>query len=158
MNQRSLLLIGIGGALALVLGCRETPPSPASTTKVPEPTGELLVGKVTYRGAPVTGGWVILVDPNGTEVKGAILRNGTFRIPYLTVGTKRVAIETESIKDAMAKYEELEKRHAPGQDVPRKESVPVYVKIPEKYTKVGESGLTVTIKTGENHQDFDLKD
>jgi hypothetical protein len=132
--------------------------SDSSPKKVKLPTGEVLAGKVTYNGAPVTGGTIKLVEVDGKVIDGAILRDGTYKFNFLSLGDKKVAIETESIKNEMKDYDQRAKNPPPGMDIVPRKYVRVYVLIPSKYAKAETSGLTATIKKGENAQDFHLTD
>jgi hypothetical protein len=160
--HRILLCCGIFAAQVLFSGCGGTEPAPKSsgtaTMKMYEPTGEVLTGKATYNGRPVTGGRIKLFEPKGREYETHLRRDGTYKFSYLPMGELKVVIETESIKNEKTKWDELAKHPTPGLDIPPAESVPIYVKIPEKYRKPETSGLSVIIKKGENTQNFDLKD
>lgn len=164
MVHRRLFFLGASAFLAIMplSGCGEEKKDPPTqnetkTRKVPEPTGDILSGKVTYRGTPVTGGTMTLLTAGEKSFKGYLRRDGTFKIFYLTPGEMKVAIETESIKDALSKFDELSKSHAPGRDIGIRENVPVYVMIPAKYGNPETSGLKVTINKGENTADFNLE-
>lgn len=151
----SMAIVGCGGKE----GTQPLPGTPM--IKRFEPKGEMLSGKVTYKGAPVTGGKIKLFEEHGRDFEIHIRRDGTYKFLYLPVGDMKVTIETESTKGEMAKYEELAKKIDPGRDVPPLppiDSVPIYVKIPEKYGKVETSGLSMNVKKGENIRDFELKD
>lgn len=142
-----------------------------------------LSGKVTYKDQPVSGGTITLVLADGNTFPINILADGSYVFPNLPEGSGTVIIETESINPekkqeyrgaagggpasmyggksgaggAGGKY----KGQAPaGSPVPEgaKGNSPIYVKIPAKYSDKTKSGLAVTLKKGDNKQDFALTD
>jgi len=139
-------------------------------------------GKVTYNGNPVTGGFVIFHQADGTNVPLPIFANGTYT-GNLKEGTFTVTVDTESLNP-----NKKEDNRAPGgaagaygpaagggnagggvyaskykaqQGSPTPESAgpkPEYVKIPPKYTNASSSGLSVTAKRGKNEYNIPLTD
>jgi hypothetical protein len=102
-------------------------------------------GKVTYRGAPLTGGILTLYPASGTAYPVPLNADGTFKVSGAPVGTMGVGIATE-LDPAI-----------PAGSLP---SIPVKpVAIPPKYKDPKTSGLTWEIKGGRNApKDFDLTD
>ena len=140
--------------LFLASGCG---PSGATPGKV--------YGKVTYKGAPVTGGGITFETKDGAKYGGLIQEDGTYSVTDLPVGDLTVAISTENLNPDKAKSAPAG-TGAPsaattgaGAGAP---AAPVnqgtYVKIPAKYGDAKTSGLTVTVTTGSVKKDFDLAD
>jgi hypothetical protein len=130
-------------------------------------------GKVTYKGAPVTGG-TIAFHRMGEEEKGSlgfsIKPDGTYEAVGLQPKEYAVTIETESINQNRPKQVYGGGKNQEGQDAYRKKmqeqgkapgitaAQGTYVKIPPKYSDESKSGLTVKLKNGKNDLNFDLAD
>ena len=147
-----------------------------------------VTGKVTYKGTAVGGGTIAFYTADGQVVSADINRDGTYSIGTLSEGTFTVTIESESvnpdkkvdayrsggggpkgIKGAYGKgsggpggvAKESPKEGAPKSPMPEGRPAagePNYVKIPAKYADKGTSGLSVTLKKGDQTHNFDLTD
>jgi len=134
-------------------------------------------GSVTYNGKPVTGGTIAIFTPDKANRTPLVISNdGTYAGTDLPAGECVVTIETESIHRAM----KTEQKNYGGagrpdvsQDYAKKmaergvqgasSGAPqklegVYVKIPSKYADAEKSPLRVTLKAGDQKQDFELAD
>ncbi len=134
---RSLAIITVCCALASLVGCG------GSSDKA------IVKGKVTYKGAPVTGGTLTLAPASGPPLSVTIKADGTFQTSDIPTGQMGVGIDTDSIM-AM-----------PGGSManpPKDVQMPKKVVIPAKYKDPKTSGLTWDIKSGTNTKDFDLTD
>jgi hypothetical protein len=104
------------------------------------------MGKVTYGNQPVTGGTICFRSERPqsvAQVKGIITNKGEFSLGGVPVGKVRVTVETESIKEKIA----------------RKESPPgylVYCKIPKKYADPKTSDVSFEVVGGEQVHDVVL--
>jgi hypothetical protein len=141
-------------------------------------------GKVTYNGALVTGGTITFHGGDGTPYEEAITPEGTYKFVNLPEGTMTVTIETESF-NPNKKQEAYRSggggqaamyaksggggggrvdKSAPKGGAPKSPYLgepsggPVYVKIPDKYRDKAKSGLSVTLKKGDQTQNFELTD
>lgn len=135
-------------------------------------------GKVTYKGAPVTGG-VVGFFATGTEGGGysaTINPDGTYSTSNVAAGDLTVTVETESLNPNIKQtaYTGGASKGpggggAPGGGSPKKmsssprpgnaaKSEAVYVKIPGKYAKKDTTTLKATLKPGSNKVDLDLAD
>jgi len=154
MFSKSHWLWAIGLILACGLGCSQSgnPHTPAH-----------LSGKVTYKAKAVTGG-TLRFDTKGAGVYSATIKaDGTYSAADLPTGELLVTIETESLNpdSKKVKYGEGE-----GGDKFKESPIPkgregtagVYVKIPAKYSKKDQSGLTAILTTGKQVIDFNLTD
>ena len=121
------------GALGLcVLVCRLWAKPPA--------TGSIL-GKVTCRGQPLTGGIVTFINEKvGGGASSEIDSSGAYRITSIRTGEYNVAIH----------------RQPPKPETPRQVAGAQKLNIPEKYQTPQTSGLTATVKEGQNTADFSL--
>jgi hypothetical protein len=157
---RWLLFLGLIAGLA-VTGC-----GGASNATVS--------GKVTYKGAPVKGGYVTFVSANGVTRPGPIAEDGTYTINQLPTGPAKIAVETDSVKPLggtgkgkTASGGPPPKKYGPppGSEqgsVPYKppdlsERANRYVQIPEKYADFDKSGLTYTVTGGSQKHDIVLE-
>ncbi len=121
-------------------------------------TSSTVAGKVTYKGAPVTGG-TLKFYPEGSKdvfITGAINPDGTFSLINVPKGKSKVVVETDSIKQQALMNERLKDKSGktPGAAGP----TPVYVQIPAKYARPDTTDLTCEVKSGKNTSDLDLKD
>ena len=93
-------------------------------------------GKITYKGAPVTGGTLKFYPTTGggAAIPGAINDDGTFAFGGVPQGDYTVTVETESIKFSGSGYDMKGKAPPPGAtpppDIGKKGH---YVAIPAKY-------------------------
>ncbi len=87
MTLKGRLLLTLPLYAALVIGCSKgNPNAPATVT-----------GKVTYNGAPVTGGMVVFHPKEGGMYTAAISPEGTYSVSDLPIGDATVTVDTESI-------------------------------------------------------------
>lgn len=164
--------------LLVVLGCGPSNPNaPARVT-----------GRVMYNGSPVTGGTLTFHTKEGGQIPLGIAADGTYSAVDVPEGDIVVTVETESLNPnrKMPEYKGgtgsgpaamygkgkfgpqgggPSGSGAPGgkgaQLGPAPEGVNIattYMKIPDKYAKPETSGLTVTLKKGEQVKDFELTD
>jgi hypothetical protein len=126
-----------------------------------DPTKGTAVGKVTYKGAPVTGGSMSLKPAAGSApgVMIVITADGSFNMPDIPVGQYKVTVETDSVANAGGAPIGV----TPPKDAPKlpdldTSKLPKKVAIPPKYKDAASSGLTWEIKPGTNRRDIDLTD
>ncbi len=105
-----------------------------------------VIGKVSYKGAPVTGGTLTLYSAEGAPYPVAIKADGTFNVSGVPVGQMGVAIDTGAAPAA------------PPAGSSGGQAPPPHVDLPKKYKDPKSSGLTWDIKGGKNTKDFDLTD
>jgi hypothetical protein len=163
-------------ATVAMLGCQSGSQFPAKVS-----------GKVTYGGATVGGGTIAFYAPDGKVYATEINPDGTYVVENISEGTFEVTIETESINPEKkteqyksaggglggmygksgggvpkfgkgAPKEGAPKSPMPSDSVPSGGTPATYVKIPPKYKEKSTSGLSVTLKKGNNTENFDLKD
>lgn len=159
-------------SLGLTLGCGSKKSAPAQ-----------LSGTVTYKGAAVTGG--ILAFHSDTGAYTAVINaDGTYTVTDLPEGEVVVTVDTENLNPERkipeyneksggavgAKYGKSAQPAAPSQGGKTKqETSPVpegapkaevgqYVKIPRTYSDKTKSSLKVTLQTGKQQHNFELKD
>lgn len=132
-------------------------------------------GKVTYNGSPVTGGTITFHTADGTPIQAPIDADGSYLIASLPEGPVTVTVETESLNSKAPQYagqgnqmggmyggpgagkaSGAPKGGAMSSPAPEGYSGPerAYVKIPAKYADKSTSGITTTLKKGE--QKFDV--
>lgn len=165
----------LAGAL-IVVGC--APSNPNAPAR--------LTGRVTYNGSAVTGGTVTFHPKDGGSFSVGIAADGTYTAFDVIEGEMGVTVETESINPnkKMPEYKGGSssgpgKMYGQGKFGPKSPSgsgapggkgaqmgpapeganiQTVYMKIPAKYAKPETSGLSVTLKKGEQTKDFELTD
>jgi hypothetical protein len=124
-------------------------------------TVNTLEGKITYKGADVTGGSIIFYPAGGGPVPGFIKADGTYIASDVPPGEVTVTIDTASVQNTgkvivsgkapsgsdASKY--------PGGDI---QGGAKAVKIPAKYADRNKSGLKFTVGNGKNEKNFELTD
>ncbi len=147
MKTASRLLFALPLILIPLAGC----------TKGNKNANAHVAGKITYKGAPVTGGnMYFFSDTAGTTTIG-IHPDGTFEGDSLPVGDITVTIDTEPMKPKpKPKY-----GSGAGSPPPAGAVQPTggtYVQIPEKYRKRDTSPLKKKISSGSTTWDMELTD
>jgi hypothetical protein len=125
-------------------------------------TVNTLEGKITYKGAEVTGGSIIFHPAGGGPIPGFIKADGTYIASDIPPGEVTVTIDTASVQNTgkpmisggkapsgndASKY--------PGGDI---QGGAKAVKIPAKYADRNKSGLKFTVGKGKNEKNFELTD
>ena len=119
-------------------------------------------GTVSYNGKPLKGGNVLFVSPEGKRSTSATIQeDGSYTAPNIPAGPVTVCVETESLnpagKEPARHYGPPPGAHAPaGLEQPNPNTAKLYVRIPEKYATPDQSGLTYTVKSGQQKYDIDL--
>lgn len=132
----------IVGVMIFALGC-------GSST----PEGEV-TGVVTYRGQPVPGGVITFISDRGTPATAFIDPTGHYRVKA-PAGMAKVTVNNLMLRKGQATAG-LRLRPpegaAPATPVPEGS----YKPIPEKYLSADKSGLTWTVRPGEQTYDIPL--
>lgn len=150
-NKGMRILSAIAACLAL-----------ASLTGCGGDSGKATIsGKVTYKGAPVTGGTLTLYAESGTPYPVNINPNGTFNVSDVPTGQRTVSISTDNVQTNQGYT--MPPGVTPPKDSPAPPQIdtstlPKKVDIPAKYKDPKTSGLTWDIKGGKQSKDFDLAD
>lgn len=146
MKKIAALLISAWILCAISVGCG------GSNSNVPAKIN----GKVTYKGAPVTGGQMTFFYESAGVYPVAISADGSFNAVDLPTGTAVVTVDTELLnpKKKTPKYGGGRGgMSAPPEGVNSGPSG-TYVAIPAKYRTRGASDLKVEVKAGS--QDLDI--
>jgi len=114
-------------------------------------------GKVTYKGAPVTGGKVTFHSPTAGPVPGPINPDGTYSFGGVAPGEMKVTVETESARQA-ASMDYTKMMKPPAGMKESATPTPVYVPIPAKYANEATTPLTVKVASGNNTINLELTD
>jgi hypothetical protein len=107
-------------------------------------------GKVTYQNKPVKFGTVLIEGSDGNAGQGNIEEDGSYFVPGIVTGQARVAVNSPNPK-SITLVAKRDKKPEPYPDVPG------WFAIPKQYENPSTSGLTYTIKRGENKIDIELK-
>lgn len=147
--------------LALLAGCGQSPAT--------------LTGKVTYKGAALKGGNVILIpDGSGETFSAQIQEDGTYKFEQLKSGKYKVCVETDSLKPQRQYGPKIPKNiknePPPGANIPAEagykmappagavaaENARKYVPIPPDYADPEKTSLSLDVKGGSNTHDITL--
>ena len=117
------------------LGCSGSPTIKRESAKVS--------GMVTYQGKPLSGGRIVYMHSAGSSA-GADIKDGIYTLTA-TVGENQISVD---YREPAAEIP----GGRPGMLVPGKSLVP------EKYSAPVSSGLTYTVKSGDQEHDITLQD
>lgn len=106
-------------------------------------------GKVSYRNTPIVAGAITFVDEQGNQWSGAI-KDGVYQVRHAGVGVNQVAIESHDSGPPPG----LHVKNAPNDSGPALRTPAV--KLPPHYAKPETSGLTYTVRKGQQKYDFNL--
>jgi truncated hemoglobin YjbI len=113
-----------------------------------------LSGKITYKGKPLPGGPITLVNQGGKRTRVTVAADGSYGVKdSLAAGEFIVTVETDSVKPAVGKGDRKGKRRKGEQG----QTPSNYVAIPARYGTAETSGLRVTLAKGANVFDIDLQ-
>ena len=118
-------------ALLLVAGCG----GPGTVT-----------GKVTFKGGPLPGGLVTVVDAADNRYPGQIQKDGSYIVANVPTGPAKVVVGTTAKTGSIMHPDD------------RKEPFGPYVQIPKRYAQPEKSGLALQVKNGTQELNIDLKD
>ena len=110
-------------------------------------------GKVTYKGKTLVWGTVQFEGSDKMIQQGNINSDGTYSISGVAIGEAKAAVSSINPKSSDFQVRQAEGRPPPK---PRPE-VKGWFPIPEKYNTPFKSGLTYSIKAGQNQIDIELK-
>jgi len=116
-------------------------------------------GKVTYKGAPLKGGHIAFLASNKQNFMGDISEDGSYVISNVPTGPAKVSVQTSYMKQTARTSRQYKvPADAPkglggggGPDLAKR-----YVAIPDKYEDPDQSGLTYTVKSGDQTHNIDL--
>lgn len=115
-------------------------------------TGDV-AGKVTYQGKPLVWGTVQFEGSDNMLRQANINSDGTYAIKGVAIGEAKVAVS--SINPKSSDFQPMMREGMPPP--PPRPEVKGWFPIPAKYDTPHKSGLTYTIKSGENKIDIELK-
>jgi hypothetical protein len=118
------------------------------------PSKASITGTVKFSGEPLPSGTITFTSDAGTKpVKGSAITNGKYTIPDFPAGPAKVSVVTTPPPTGRG----APPSGAPAMPMPSGASAPgKYVPIPQRYSSPDKSGLTYTVKSGENTKDFEL--
>lgn len=140
-NARGASAVALLAALALV-GCGVGSKGPQGRASVS--------GKVTYKGTPLNGGWIVFTITKDTKQQdgGPIRADGTYTLTNAPVGPVKVRINAMGVKDLMY-YEKTGEK-------PPKSIVPP--ELNKKYDNDESTPLTFEVIAGvQEGVDFEIK-
>jgi hypothetical protein len=122
-------------------------------------------GKITYQGKPVTAGTVTFVPEKGGGAFTASIQEGEYKVEHVPPGPAKIAVSTPSSSSAKRYIEKMQpppemlKKGAPDRPAgePVKPSAQPTVPIPPKFQNPETSGLTYTVKSGQQNFDIPIK-
>jgi hypothetical protein len=119
-----------------------------------------VTGKVTFRGKPVYTGSVIIVGKDGVAAAGPIETDGTYVVQKAPVGEVTVGVVS---KDPvyLHRISQLRSSRTPipasALSTPTGLDRKKWFPIPKEYEEPVRSGLSLSIKKGDNQYDIELK-
>jgi hypothetical protein len=105
-----------------------------------------VTGKVTFKGGPLPGGLVTVVDAVDNRYPGQIQKDGTYMVANVPPGPAKIVVGTTAKMGSIMHPED------------RKEPYGPYVQIPMRYAQPDKSGFALNVKTGKQEFMIDLKD
>jgi hypothetical protein len=108
-------------------------------------------GKVTCGPKTVKFGEVVIYGGDGIPKTGKINRDGTYQVDDVISGQGKIAVRSVHPRE-VASIGRDEKAKPDPEDVKN------YFPLPAKYADANSSGLTLTIKAGENSHDITLSE
>jgi hypothetical protein len=119
-----------------------------------------LKGKVTYQGKPVIYGSVIAVGPDGLRQSAGLKEDGSYQFEKLRAGSYKLSVQSPEPRDRNSLPPEM--RAPPGlPGGPPANLKPIdkskWMQLPDLYGDPDTSGITTTVKRGENQYDVELK-
>lgn len=150
MNQpKQVFMSGLVLATMCLVGC-------GGGSTLPEGDTGIVTGKVTFNGKAVPEGTAIvfLHKDKGITASSAIAADGSYalrmrRKDEILTGDYQIGITPPTVELTAAEEEAVNS----GKELPEKE----WPEIPKKYRNPETSGVTFTVKSGENTFDLDMK-
>jgi hypothetical protein len=121
------------------------------------PGSATVSGRVTYKGAPLPSGDVLIYGANGKVQSGPIGADGNYAIYKAPVGDVKMAVVPPNPSSQMMLPRQVKgaRKHPGATDDASMPPIKV-VPIPERYNDPDKSGLNFTLKSGEQTIDLDL--
>jgi hypothetical protein len=114
-------------------------------------------GKVTFKGKPLTAGFVIFTPEKGPAVNASINSEGKYKAENVPVGTAKISVRTDAVTDSESF--KMVKNPKDPKEMRKLKPQSTGPKIPwnSKYNDPEQSGLTYTVQEGPQEHDIDLK-
>jgi hypothetical protein len=121
-------------------------------------------GQITYQGKPIPSGTVVMVPEKGQAVTG-IITDGHYQVKGIVKGMAKIAVQTAEGAAFNRPMQRMPKGMGPPKelgldpalfDASAQHSQVKSMRIPEKYRDPEKSGLTYTVKGGEQELNIDL--
>lgn len=124
-----------------------------------------VVGKVTYKGKPLSAGMVLFVPEQGGGAFRGDIQDGEYHVEKIPPGPVKIAITPASTSSPMEYVMKMRppadvlEKAAPGTSVEQftqPAPPPQAASIPEKFLNPDTSGLTYTVQSGSQRHDIEL--
>jgi hypothetical protein len=109
-----------------------------------------LSGKVTYEGKALRFGSVGALGSDGQTRNSVIKQDGTYEIQDIAAGPVKLLVMSADPAESLPKMRKKD-------EAPPKVDNKGWFPIPNQYLDFEKSGLTTTVRSGENKHDIDLK-
>jgi hypothetical protein len=116
-------------------------------------------GRVTYRGKPLSSGYVIMVGRNNQLATGEISEDGRYTVDGVVAGSIRIAVSSPKPLGVSLPSRALAQRGmsgAPKMPAATSRVRKAWFPIPGYYGDPDDSGLTVKVPKGESQHDIAL--
>jgi hypothetical protein len=120
-----------------------------------------VTGFVKYKDKIVKGGTVTFVAKGGASGSSPIAEDGSYTVSNIPVGDVQITVETASMKPSGM---DVGHKYKPPPGAPPEAAAGMggkskdrYVQIPDSYNNPSTSGLTYTVKSGNQEFPIDLK-
>jgi hypothetical protein len=127
-----------------------------------------ITGTVTYKGTPIPAGTILFVPSNGGPSVNAPINDGKYTAEKVPTGRAKVSITSMYVQQTSASpMMMMGAKSGPPLDAPippeARKAMEEGMKpkkglqIPDKYADPAQSGLTYTVRSGQQTKDFNLE-
>ena len=113
-----------------------------------------LSGTVTYKDMALRQGTVVIAAADGSSLSGTIQDDGSYSVKNIPQGLAKIGVSSPDPKTVVVA--QRKDKGAPKTQATAGDNS-TWVPIPPKYSDAPSSGLTFTIKSGDNKHNIELK-
>lgn len=118
-------------------------------------SGATLTGTITHKGTPIEFAMVIVQSKDGAQsAVGKVNDDGKYSVSNCPIGEVLVGVNTDAGRGEFTSKTMQQNSAALDPKASKKITSPTFIEVPKKYFDPATSGLTTTIKAGENSYDL----